>query len=89
MKLIKNLIQYKAQKGARSERAEIIGKFTDTLNLERKGTKYPPLTYQRIAVKLSHLSLQDLYYLWSTCVDAKNFSQFFWYTLKPVETMRI
>jgi hypothetical protein len=68
--------------GANSERAHLIGKFTDTLNSKRDGKRYRKLTYAAVAVKLSHLSLQDLYYFWRYCEDAKNFSSCFWWSLK-------
>lgn len=70
-------------KGANSERASLIGQFTDRLNLTRDGTKFKKLTYARIAALLAHLSKQDLYYLWSYCDKAKDFSKTFWWSLRP------
>lgn len=68
--------------GPNSERAELIGKFTDRLNESRKGSQFKPLTYPAIAFKLSHLSVSDLYFLWSTCDKADNFSKIFWWSIK-------
>lgn len=71
------------KKTANSERAELIGYFTDMVNSYRKGTKYKPLSYKAIAVKLSHLTVGDLYYLKSSGRDAKNWSAYFWWSIKP------
>ena len=68
-----------------SERSEMIGKFADQINLQRKG-KYRPLGYAYIGMRLSHLSLRDLHYLWSVCSDADrrgdSFSKVFFGSLK-------
>jgi hypothetical protein len=73
--------------GANSERAELIGFFADEINKERKGTKYKPVTYRYIAVKLSHIkSRSDLYYLKSQALDYQarhgSFSKYFFGALK-------
>lgn len=72
----------KSKNVANSERADYVGKFTDRLNETRTG-KFKPLRYAFIGMKLSHLSLQDLHYLWNRCEEAKNFSAYFWWSLKP------
>jgi len=53
----------KPVRAANSERAELIGYFTDEVNKERDGKKWKKLTPRYIAVKLAHLSKSDLYYL--------------------------
>ena len=63
MKALKDIIRITTPKAATSERAELIGLFTDKINAERKGTKYKKLPARAIAVKLSHLSVSDCYYL--------------------------
>lgn len=70
-----------SRKGANSERASLIGQFADRLNEERDGKKYKKLTYAAVGFKLSHLALKDLYYLWSYCKGAKNFSSTFWWSI--------
>ena len=72
-----------SRKGANSERASLIGFFTDTLNLTRDGKKYKKLSYSRIGALLSHLSVRDLYYLKRYCEEAKNFSSCFWWSINP------
>ena len=72
---------------ATSERAELIGYFADSVNKERKGTKYKPVSYAFIATKLSHLSKFDLYHLKRTLEDyqqrGNSFSKGFFGSLKP------
>ena len=69
-----------------NERQELISQFVTAINEERDGKKYKKVTGRQIAIKLSHLDLQTLYYLMSVCRDAKNrmgsFSKYFWYLLK-------
>jgi len=61
------------EKTIRSERAEIIKSFVDEINLERKDTKWKPVTGKGIAMKLSHLKNNfELYSFFSTCKDYKN-----------------
>lgn len=55
-----------------SERGEILSKLLEEVNNERKNTKYKPMSMRVFAIKLSHLSLKDLYWLSSTCRDYKN-----------------
>lgn len=75
------------KKKASSERGELIGRITDTLNGERRGGKFPKLTYKRIGMKLAHLKVTDLYYIESMFRDCKNrgypCGKFFWGSLKP------
>jgi hypothetical protein len=70
-----------------SERGDLIKFFTDKVNADRDGKKYRKLPISAIAVKLSHLSLADLYYLKSDCTDAerrgKPFAAVFWWSIKP------
>ncbi len=72
---------------ARSERGELLQFFLEKLNEARKGTKYKPLRPAALGVKLSHLSVSDLYYLKSDCLDAErrgySFSKRFWWSIKP------
>jgi hypothetical protein len=78
-----------AARRSNSECAELVGWFADKLNDYRKGTKWKPLTYRAVAVKLADAcpKLQDLYYLKSLCLDAEKrgapFSAVFWSELKP------
>lgn len=69
MKKISLLIQKPIEKKATSERAELISFFVERINESRKGTKYKPVTGKNIAIMLSHLSMQDLYYMMSNMKD--------------------
>lgn len=73
-----------------TERGELLEFFTDKLNLTRDGKAFKKLKISRVAMLVSHLSVQDLYYLKSTCEDAQrrgnSFSKHFWWAIKPQET---
>lgn len=71
------------EKAPRSERSDLIGKFTDRLNLTRDGVKFKKLSYARVGMILAHIPTEDLYYFWRVCEDAKSFSKFFWWALNP------
>lgn len=55
-----------------SERRAILGEFTEHINGERGGKKYPKLAPRYIAIKVAHIPTKDLYYLMSICKDGKN-----------------
>ena len=69
-----------------SERAELIGWFTDRLNAARKGTRFKALSYKAVGVKLAHLTVFDLYAFKASCLEAEKagypFSAIFWKELK-------
>lgn len=68
----------------RSERADLISFFVD--NLRNKDNK--PFKPRMIAIKLSHLTLQDIRYMISVYKDAQNrkgndyAQRWFWFSLK-------
>lgn len=67
-----------------SERAELIGKFTDALNKERTG-KYKPLSPAFVSMKMARSGLKtnsDLYWFYGYCNDARSFSKCWWWSLK-------
>ena len=66
-----------------NERALILSDFVAKINMEREGTMFKKVTGQQIAVKLAHLSLQDLYYLFGMCLKGKSFGKVFFGSLKP------
>ena len=87
MKKISSFLKVpKKPTGPNSERSELVGFFADEINKERKGTKYPKVTYRYIGVKLAHLSVFDLHYLKSTLEDYRargnSFSRGFFGSLK-------
>lgn len=67
----------------RSERDELVQTFTDRLNAVRKGTKWKPLACRVIAIKTSHLSLTELRDFEKDCQNAKSYSAYFFWALKP------
>lgn len=61
------------EKGAKSERAQIISEFVEEINSERTNTKWPPITGREVAVRLSHVKDKfTLCYFLSECRDYKN-----------------
>lgn len=64
-----------------TERGDLMKYFMDRLNPYRRQDGFPPLTYPWMGRILQGLTLQDLYYLKSTCDDAKSFSKTFWWLL--------
>lgn len=61
----------KPSKGPSNERSDIIKQILQSINSERVGTKYKPITAKHLAIRLSHLELTDLYY---THKAASNYS---------------
>jgi hypothetical protein len=53
----------------RSERAELIGYFTDRINDARQGTKFRLLRYAAVATKLKGWSVFNLYRLKRECEE--------------------
>ena len=77
-----NLQKFETKKTKSSERAELIGEFTDLLNRERSGTKYKKLSYSFIGIKLAHVSISDLYFLLKRCKESSSFGKVFFGSLK-------
>ena len=77
-----DITRYAKQKGPQSERADLVGQFTDKLNNERKGTKYKQLRPSFVAIKLSHIPTQDLYYFLKVCSQSGSFGRAFFGLLK-------
>jgi len=75
---------YRAEKvkAARSKRDDFISRFQERINAERLGTKFKPLTARVVALKVSHLTIQDLDYFWKQCDKADNFGKVFFGSLK-------
>jgi hypothetical protein len=80
-----NLEAYKQpvlKKERTSERAEILREILSTLNRERIGSPYPQMKPVQLAVKISHIPTEDLYFLVKSCQQSSNFSKCFWGSLK-------
>jgi len=73
-----------------TERGELLKFFLEHLNINRVSNKYKPMTIARVGQLLSHLDLDAIYFLKSTCVDAGNrgknfhesFSKMFYWSIK-------
>ncbi len=70
------------KKAQRSERAELIEYFFTRLEIPYTAYIHKQLTRKRTALKVAHLTRDDLYYLKSICDRSDNFSKTFWGSLK-------
>jgi hypothetical protein len=77
------------KKDRRTERGELLKYFRNKINAGRLGTKYKPLSMGYFAMRLSYMSVPDLYHLKSICDDAQRrgggFSKMFFWAIKPQE----
>lgn len=82
MDSIANLINKRRLEKAVSERGELLKFFRDKL-VDKKGKPY---SYGRLAGAVSFLSVSDLYFLRSICIDGENrgqpFGKIFWGSIK-------
>lgn len=73
-------------KKCKTKRDCLIGQIMNEINAERVGTKYIPIKYMAVRMKVEHVSEADLIYQLSICKDYKNrsgsFSKCFWGCLK-------
>lgn len=80
-----NLSKYKVQKSKLTQWNDIVGQFTDRLNLERRGTKWKQLTYVAVGVKLARYApnknYSKLYALMKSC-EGGEFSKIFFGAIK-------
>jgi len=65
-----------------SERQELIQRFVDTINLERIGTKWKPVTWKQINGLVAFVRVPDLYWLFKTCEQRDSFSKTFFGIIK-------
>lgn len=66
-----------------TERGELMRFFQRHLNYSRKQDGLVPMTMAQLGVVLQGIPTDDLYYLQSVCMKAKNFSKKFWWELDP------
>jgi hypothetical protein len=66
-----------------SERSELVKKFVERLNSDRRqtGRKDLPASFYAIKMAQAKLNTQDLYWFWRYCEDAQNFSSTWWWSL--------
>ena len=65
-----------------NERQAIIKDILDEINKERVGTEWKPITAKAVAMKVAHLSTNDLRYFFSVCKKADHFGKCFFGRLK-------
>lgn len=77
--------RFSVVKGNRgSNRGEQLDRFLERLNAARVGTKYKPLTIQRLAMMLAHIPTEDLHAFYQMCEKSDlPFGAKFHYELKP------
>jgi len=63
-------------------RLKMLDEFCRRINAERKAADMKELPVRAIAVKTSHLSVEDLAYLLKKCSQSSNFSRCFFGSLK-------
>ena len=63
-------------------RLKMLDEFHRRINAERKAADMKELPVRAIAVKTSHLSVEDLAYLLKKCSQSSNFSRCFFGSLK-------
>ena len=68
-----------------TERGELMRFFERHLNYSRKKDGLEPVTMARLGAELEGIPTEDLYYLKSVCMQAKNFSKKFWWELDPTK----
>ena len=69
--------------GPRSERDELVQKFTDRLNVDRVRSGRKPYPARVVAVKLSLVKTDELWFFYQLCDRANNFGAYFHWALKP------
>jgi len=84
MKNISDLVKnYEVKKTKiTNERQYILSLFEEEVNKAREKAGYKPLSSKALAVKLGHLSTEDLKVFHSQCKNANNFNKYFWWALK-------
>jgi len=86
MKELKDLIkEYKTpinEKNFRSERDELITRFTNTYN---QGTEDKfKITEKRMAIKLAHIKTGELDWFYKECSNKENFGRFLNWAIKSI-----
>lgn len=82
MKLLADYFKGDIKELTKHPRFKLLDVALQRINLERRDTKYKPLSMRVLAIKTSHLSLDDLGYLVKTCQQKSNFGRMFFGLLK-------
>lgn len=68
-----------------SERGDLLDYFVDHLNVKQRSLGKREYSVKFIAIKVGHLTTQDLYYIKSRCNDDNNWYAAFWSLIKTVD----
>jgi len=90
---IPNYLDYLEKKADRqtinSKRSYLISQIVEEINKERVGTKYPLAKPRMIAIKTSHLGVEELDWFHHNCMEAKqrsgSYGRFFFGSLKSID----
>ena len=80
--LIKNKTFGKQQGQPRNEREEFLQLSLEKINKSRVGTKYKPLSFLSLKLKVKYLTDKDLKYHYFQCKKSDNFSRLFFGLLR-------
>lgn len=81
--ILKNKTFGKQQGQPRIEREEFLQLCLERINKDRIGTKYKPLPFLALKLKVKHITDEDLKYHYFQCIKSDNFSRLFFGLLKP------
>lgn len=65
-----------------SERQELVECFVNSINAERAGTPWKPVSWGQVNGLVRHLKEQDLYWLLGQCKKSESFSKKFFGVLR-------
>lgn len=69
-----------------NQRQEEVQKFVDRINKDRKGSKYPPVTWPVVNGQLRYFKqVSDLQRFYKECDGGNCFSSLFWWKLKKMK----
>jgi hypothetical protein len=79
-----DISKYKVEKSTiTNQRQEMIKRFLDKINADRKGTKFKQMTARGVAMKLAYVKTSELYNFFKTCENYKGeFSKCFFGALR-------
>lgn len=80
--LDEHLKKHKIKELFKHPRLKMLDEFFRRINAERKAADMKEFPIQAIAVKTSHLSVEDMAYLLKMCSQSSNFSKCFFGSLK-------
>lgn len=80
--LTENLKNHNIKELFKHPRLKMLDEFHRRINAERRAADMKELPMRAVAIKTSHLSVEDLAYLLKKCSQSSNFSRCFFGSLK-------